>query len=354
VIAIDELNSVYATDQGPLDLLVVIVNYKVEHLVVDCLRSLATQVRDIPRMRVAVCENGTGEHAIDFLRNEIIRNAWSDWVILKAITPNVGFTGGNNAILRDALGVPEPPRYFLLLNADTIVHPGALQAMYQAMEDSSKIGIAAPTLIDAQGQRQHTEFLDFSPLSELLRSASTGPLNRVFGRCAFPLEPLRGRPDIWLSFACAMIRREVLLQVGVLDEGFFLYFDDADFSRTVRNAGWKLKCVPSAEVVHLEGQTTGVPELARLRDRKPHYYYVSRARYFAKHRGLTGLWSANVAWHIGRCISKMRELFEGKLSATCQREWLDNWTNGLAPLRKSTPQPPPITHRFVVPAGRTL
>ena len=345
----DDTKSLYMAGVEPLDLLIVIVNYRAESLVIDCLRSLAPQITDIPQVRVAICENGTGEHAVEFLRDEIIRNGWAEWVVLKAISPNRGFTGGNNSILRDALAASAPPRYLLLLNADTVVRPGAIKAMCDAMEASFDVGIAVPKLVDDQGQTQHSEFQDFTPLSEFLQAASVGVLNRAFGRRAFPLEPRPGSPDVWLSFACAMFRREVFLQLGILDEGFFLYFDDADFSRTARLAGWRLLSVPHAEVLHLEGQSTGVPGLARHRNRRPRYYYVSRARYFAKHRGIAGLWIANVAWQLGRLVSMLRELLQRKSPSACDREWLDNWTNCLAPISKSNPQLPPVAQRIVVP-----
>jgi GT2 family glycosyltransferase len=319
-----------------VNLLIVILCYRVVELTVDCLRSLAGQIGDVPGTRVVICENGTGPEAVEQLRQAVVANGWEGWVNLKAIKPNVGFTGGNNAVLRDAMSWAIPPKYFLLLNADTIVQAGALKALYDGIEKSPETGIIGPMLIGTDGSRQVSCFRDHSPLSEFLRGAETGFVNRVMLRDSFQLAPAASRADFdWISFACAIIRSDVVRKIGFLDEGFFLYYDDNDYCRTARNAGWRIGCCPEARVVHLEGQSNELPEKARARERKPRYYYVSRARYFAKHFGTPGLWAANVAWSAGWLISEMKRLVKHGRPSASQGEWRDIWTNAWAPMRKS-------------------
>src|SRR5690349_20162647 len=103
-----------------MKLLVVIVNYRVADLTIDCLRSVAQEISRVPEARVAVCENGTGDDSAERIRKAIDENGWASWCTLTAISPNRGFTGGNNIILRSALESNDPPQYVLLLNADTI------------------------------------------------------------------------------------------------------------------------------------------------------------------------------------------------------------------------------------------
>jgi GT2 family glycosyltransferase len=319
-----------------LNLLVVIVCYRVVDLTMDCLRSLAEQIHDMPRARVAVCENGTGPEAVERLRSQIVANGWSDWVRLQAISPNVGFTGGNNAVLRDAMNEPSPPKYYLLLNADTIVRPGALKELYDAMERSPEFGIMGPLLIGLDGKPQVSCFRNHSVISEFLRGVGSGQVNRLFFRDNFQLMPPNGAGEFgWVSFACAMIRSDIMREVGVLDEGYFLYYDDADYCRMARKSGWKIGCCKTAQVVHLEGQSNELPEKARCRKRKPRYYYVSRSRYFAKHLGAAGLWAANIAWSLGAGLAAARYFVGGRSSNTCEGEWTDIWTNAWAPVRKS-------------------
>ena len=118
-----------------MNLLVVIVCYRAAELTINCLRSLSAEICSLPGAKVAVCENGTGDESAKKLADAIQAEGWSDWVFLKVIHPNRGFAGGNNVILREAMAWPNPPRYFLLLNADTIVRPGALRLLLDAIEN---------------------------------------------------------------------------------------------------------------------------------------------------------------------------------------------------------------------------
>ena len=116
-------------------LLVIIANYKVAHLTIDCLRSLAEEIGNVPGTHVAVCENGTGDDSAQRIQRAIDENGWNAWCTLTAVNPNLGFTGGNNIILRPALQSADQPQYVLLLNADTIVHQNALRRLLEFMDE---------------------------------------------------------------------------------------------------------------------------------------------------------------------------------------------------------------------------
>lgn len=321
-------------DPQNLNLLIVIVCYKAADLTIDCLRSLSSQIADVPATKVAICENGTGADSVRQLAKAIEAEGWSDWVMLKPVSRNRGFPGGNNPILRDAMNWPTPPKYFMLLNADTIVHTGALSALYGAIEADPSLGIIGPRLVSPRGEVQNSCFRDPSPLSEFLRAARTGVLNRLCGRSySFALAPVDGATEHdWISFACALIRGEVLNQIGLLDEGYFLYCDDRDYCRRAREAGWRIGHCPEATVMHLEGRSNPVPSDIRARRRPPMYYYVSRSRYFGKFLGRFGLWATNLCWLAGRWVSITRELLGTKGPHLCEKEWLDIWVNWRHPV----------------------
>jgi N-acetylglucosaminyl-diphospho-decaprenol L-rhamnosyltransferase len=313
-------------------MLVVIVCYRAVDLTIDCLRSLAEEVRSIPGARVAVCENGTGGDAAERLSRAIRDRGWQDWVSLKVIEPNCGFTGGNNAILRDAMHWSCPPDSFLLLNADTIVHPGALRAMLDMLTARPDVGIVGPRLENPDGTPQISCFRAPTPISEFLEAARTGPLTRLLPGYEVPLAvPATTLEPDWISFACALIRREVVQQVGYLDEGYYLYYDDPDYCRRARRAGWGILHCPQARIVHLVGQSNPVVSLTHALRRRPRYYYESRSRYFAKSYGTTGLWMTNILWTAGRGVSLFREIIGRKRPHTCAQEWRDIWTNALWP-----------------------
>src|SRR5262245_19220925 len=98
-------------DIASMKLLVVILNYRVTDLTIECLRSLADRVPQVPGTRVAVCENGTGGDAPERLRRAITENGWGKWVDLTIVHPNRGFTGGNNILIRAAMASDDPPEY---------------------------------------------------------------------------------------------------------------------------------------------------------------------------------------------------------------------------------------------------
>jgi len=134
-----------------------------------------------------------------------------------------------------------------------------------------------------------------------------------------------------------LIRREVFDRIGLLDEGYFMYFDDMDFCRRAWQAGFTTLYWPRARVVHLRGGSGPVKQLTAERRRPPRYWYASRSRYYAKFYGRTGLWLANFCWYAGRVISLVREAFRLKQPHTYERQWLDIWTNALNPLRPALP-----------------
>lgn len=323
-----------------MKLLIVIVCYKAADLTIDCLRSLSDEVEGLPGVKVAVCENGTGDDSVRMLKEAIDRNGWGDWVLLTPIQPNRGFSGGNNVILDEALRWDEPPELFMLLNADTIVRPGAVAELLNAADRHPEAGVISPRLEWRDGTAQVSCFRFHNPLGELIAGAQSGPITRLFESFDVPLPVSDGSIEVpWTSFACALIRRDVFEHVGTLDEGFFLYFDDPDFCRRAWRAGWRVRYWPTARVVHLRGRSNPVKSLTEARGRRPDYYYASRARYFAKYYGRPGLWLSNVLWTLGRGISLLREGVGHKAPHVCEREWRDIWTGGLSPLRMSDANP---------------
>ncbi|MBZ0172320.1 MAG: glycosyltransferase, partial [Phycisphaerales bacterium] len=146
--------------------------------------------------------------------------------------------------------------------------------------------------------------------------------------------PVRDEPTTpaWASFACALIRHDILREIGVLDPGFFLYFDDPDYCRRVRRAGHTVLNVPEARVVHLRGKSNPAKELMRQKKRRPWYHYASRTRYYAKHSGRLGLLAANLCWTTGHAIALLRRLLGGKEAPACEREARDIWTNFWRPM----------------------
>ncbi len=290
-----------------MKLLIVIVNYKVTDLTIDCLRSLAPEVQDASDIHVAVCENGTGPEAVTALRDAINLHGWAPWCTLTAISPNRGFTGGNNAVIAPALEAPNPPDYVFLLNADTIVRPGAIRALLEFMDAHPTVGICGSRLENLAGEPRSTAFRFFTPISEFERAARLGPLSRLLRRWGTtgPL-PTKPTPTDWTSGAALMLRREVLEQVGLLDEALYTYFDDIDICWRARNAGWSTWLVPDSHIVHLMGASTGVTQRQTRPKRRPLYWFQARRLFWLKRRGPLVAALADAAWIAGLALHHLR------------------------------------------------
>jgi GT2 family glycosyltransferase len=294
-----------------MKLLVVIVNYRVAHLVIDCLRSVAVEIERVPGTHVAVCENGTGDDSAERIQKAIDENGWASWCTLTAISPNLGFTGGNNAILKPALDSADPPRYVLLLNADTIVVPNAFKALVDFMDQNPKAGIAGSRLEEPDGTALVSAFRFFTPISEFESSIRLALVTRALRNWRAPLPvPVEASEAEWVSGTSTIIRREVFRDIGLLDEGYYTYFEDVDFCYNARRMGWQTWYVPRSRVVHLEGQSTGIA--TKILTRRPPYLFEARRRYFLKNHGATYAAMADAARIIGLTVWRLRVILTGK------------------------------------------
>ncbi len=293
-----------------MKLLVVIVNFRVAHLVIDCLRSVKEEIDRVPDLHVAVSENGSGDNSAELIEKGIAKNGWSGWCTLTTLDVNQGFTGGNNVLIAPALQSEDPPQYVLLLNPDTIVRPHAFAALIDFMDQNLSVGIAGSRLEDPDGTPQRSAFRFMTPLSELEGNARLGPITRLLNRFVVA-PPVTDHPieTDWVAGASMMVRREVFEQIGLLDEGYFTYFDDIDFCLNARNKGWPTWYVPASRVVHLVGQSTGINDSPR---RLPSYLLQARRRYFLKNHGPLYAAMADAGRIVGLALSRFRALVTGK------------------------------------------
>lgn len=309
---------------------IIILNYKTPDLVIDCLRSLEDQIE--PGIDVVVVDNASNDGSAERIKEQIISNIWEGWSRVLCSPVNGGFAAGNNYALQ-AIDADA----YILLNSDTIVLPGAIDELLHAMEVNPKAGLIGPAIKNQEGNVDTSTFNFIHPVTELIRSAQTGPVTHLLHKFNAPLATSDSptEPD-WLGFACVLIRHEVIEQVGLLDAGFFMYFEDVDYCQRVRHAGWSIVFWPKAEIIHLLGGSSNFTSKGTLQKRSPRFYYEARSRYFAKHYGRTGLLAANLAWMVGHGISLTRELLGNKQPHHRESEAHDIWINFLNPFRLHT------------------
>lgn len=309
-------------------LAIIIVNYRTPKLVIDCLISLQNEI-EIGCDAVVVVDNASDDRSVEQIEKAINENNWKQWVQIVPSNVNGGFSAGNNI----GIGTLKADAH-LLLNSDTVVRPEAIKSLLEAMQAHPQAGLISPRLEWPDSMPQISCFRYHSPLSELINAAATGPITKLLNKYNVPLT-LSDTPiePQWTSFACVLIRCEVIEQIGLMDEGYFMYFDDVDYCRRARNAGWKILHWPEARVVHLRGGSGSVKADLAARKRPKPYLYASRSRYFTKFYGLIGLWIANLFWLAGRCISLSRELVNHKKPHTCEYAARDIWMNWRQPMK---------------------
>ncbi len=285
---------------------VVIVNYRTADLVVDCLRSLVGEREALSGGGVLVVDNDSCDGSVERLESAIQAEQWQQWVTVLPQSTNGGFAYGNNAGIRVALESAAENDYIMLLNPDTLVRPGAIAALVEFMDGNPRAGIAGSLLENRDGIPECSAHRLHSPISELDTAARVGVVSRVLRRHVVSEPPsFEVHRCGWVSGASMIIRCALFEQVGLLDEGFFLYFEEVDFCARAARHGWEIWHVPQSRVMHLEGAATGIRKAARRRAR---YWYDSRRRFFVKHYGVPGLLLADTLWLVGRSIFLLRRL----------------------------------------------
>jgi GT2 family glycosyltransferase len=295
-------------------LLIVIVNYRSASLTIDCLRSLAPEIGSVGGgARVVVTDNASGDDSLDKLARAIGENNWSAWVTLQPLERNGGFAYGNNQAIGPALAGAHPPDYVLLLNPDTLVRPGAIESLVRFMDEHPQAGIAGSRLEHPDGTPQQSAFRFHSVLSELEGGVRIGPVSKLLKSriVAMPVPAAACRVD-WVAGASMIVRRAVFASAGLMDEAYFMYFEEVDFCLKANRRGWPCWYVPESRVVHLVGQTSGVTDRKRANRRRPAYWFDSRRRYFLKNHGRVKTFLADLAWSGGFATFRARQFLQRK------------------------------------------
>src|SRR5687767_9671719 len=129
-------------EANPGRLLISIVAWKGADLTIACLRSIEPELASVPGTRVIVVDNASPDDSAERVAQAIADNQWSGWATLIRANGNHGFAAGNNVAIREMLAEPQPAEFFLLLNPDTIVRPGALRTLVDFLVEHPEAGIA--------------------------------------------------------------------------------------------------------------------------------------------------------------------------------------------------------------------
>jgi N-acetylglucosaminyl-diphospho-decaprenol L-rhamnosyltransferase len=259
-----------------IDLSIVILNWNVRELLDRCLASLRSE-RYV--LEIIVVDNASCDDSVAMLRAKYPQ------VALIANAANRGFTGGNNQGIAVSRG-----RYVMVLNPDTEVLDDALDQLVIYLDGHPDVGAIGPQLLNPDRSLQSSRRRFPSLATALFESTwlqGVAP-QRILTQYYMDDVPVSPAHEVdWLNGACTVFRRVVLDRVGVYDEhNFFMYSEELDLCRRVKEAGWQIVYLPEAQVVHYVGQSSQQAVAAR------HIHFqTSKVHYFRKWHGA---WPANV------------------------------------------------------------
>jgi len=224
---------------------IVIVNFNAREHLVNCVQSLVSG-RPAIEHEVIVVDNASRDNSADAVA------AGFPWAKLIRLPANAGFAAGNNAGIRASRG-----NLILLLNNDTVVPSGAIDALVQALLAHSDAAVGGPRLVDAHGRPELSFGPMISPFGELRQKLTMALHAREVAAVSSWVERETRREQYvdWVSGACLLVHRADAEAVGLLDERYFLYTEDVDFCAAIRARGRRVLFTPAAQIVHLRGRS---------------------------------------------------------------------------------------------------
>jgi N-acetylglucosaminyl-diphospho-decaprenol L-rhamnosyltransferase len=241
-----------------------VVNTNGREYLLACLEAIErTHPEDVER-EILVLDNASEDGSAEAVR------ARGGEIRLIALERRTGKGENDSTLMREARG-----RYCLLLNEDSELRPGATEALLSALEREPKAAAATPQLLDSDGRPV--------PCAWRFPGVGTAAIGALFlhKRLTVQSTGREVRRVDWAQSSALMVRREAAAEVGYMDPEFFVYYDECDFARRLRDAGWHSLFVPQAEAVHHDQLSTdlakGLPRIVE--------FHRNRDLYMRKHHG---------------------------------------------------------------------
>ena len=251
------------------DLSIIIINWNTKQLVLDCIASVHATVKNVG-FEIHVVDNGSGDGSVEAVAKEY------PYVRIIANKANMGFAKANNQAIRAMQA-----KYAVLLNSDTILKKGALEAMHAFMETHPRAGICGPQLLYEDGTKQ-TSYSTFPTLGEEFCSSAISRLllPKKYRERAMRKSAIITRPATvdYIIGACMMVRKTAMDQVGLLDEDYFFCYEEVDWCLRMKKAGWEVWHLPDIEIFHLQNRSfIGINLKARAESWRSRYVFFNKS-----------------------------------------------------------------------------
>ena len=263
----------------------ILVSYNTREFTARALEALERAAHDLD-VETWVVDNGSSDDSV-----AQIRARFPNINIIEA-HENLGFGRANNRAMERARG-----DYLLLLNTDAFVEGTALRELREAAVRHPRAAVIAPRVLNEDGSRQRSVWPFPTPLHAWSENLGLGWLLRRLR----PQLRASGSPDdegeiAWAIGACLLVRRAAYEQIGGFDPQFWMYAEETDWQKRMREAGWQIVFAPKARVTHLGGGSgAGNAQVSRA-------FYDSQDAYTLKHHGRAGLWWARAALGLGQLL----------------------------------------------------
>ena len=299
---------------GPADVTVVVVNYNTGHLFARMFAAVEAAKVGL-RVQVIVVDNASPDGSAEILRAQF------PWVEVIENSANVGFARANNQALPLARG-----RYLLLLNTDAIVSPDTLLKTVEFMDSHRHCGVLGVKLVGPDGSLQPSCRYFPTPWNVFL--SRTG-LHRFFPGTRLVDDMSWDHASVrecdWVPGCYYLVRRDVIDEVGLFDPRYFLYYEEVDHCRAVRQAGLSVIYYPHTQVVHIGGESAEFVGPLTVGRQLSSPQIESELLYFRKHYGVKGVAGAVLLSVLGdvmkACNSLLRRLDLPRAKTAVQHTW---------------------------------
>lgn len=293
----------------PLDVLV--VNYNTATLLQPMFDALR-QANSADPTRYLVVDNASADNSLERLENVCPE------ALLLANENNVGFGRANNQLVEHLQG-----KYALLINTDAFVAADTLKKTLDYMEAHPDCGVLGVRLVGREGDLQPSCRYFPTPLNVFLSRTGLERFFPVVKRVDdMDWDHASVRECDWVPGCYYLIRREVIDQIGLFDPRYFLYYEEVDHCKRVKQAGWKVVYYPDTTVVHIGGESAKtVVELNAVSRQIPKMQIESELLYFRKHHGLSGLALHMFLVCLGDLILALKALLKGRGRAAIDACW---------------------------------
>ena len=317
------------------NIVVVVLNYKTPELSVIAAQSAAAAMGAFGGA-ILLVDNDSPDESFQKMQHGVQAASWPDHLNVQVLQSgrNGGFGAGNNFGIRAGLAICPEAEFVYILNPDAQVEKGAIDALVDYLNANPKAAIAGSWIYGEDGADHCSAFRFPGLASEFEAAIRMGPVTKILKNYVLPMHvPPASGPVGWIVGASMLARTDVLTDIGLFDETFFLYFEETDLCLRAHRAGHEVHFVRESRVCHIGSVSTGMGTWQRT----PAYWFQSRWYYYSKNYGRAYAIGASVLNILGTSLWRIRRLIERKPSTDAHRLIRDMIAHDTRALFRPTP-----------------